>query len=274
MVWSNFLKGLVIGVSNVLPGVSGGTIALLLGIYDRLIFAINHLFSKKWKEQLPFLLSVGAGLVVATFLFANVIDWLFEQYPQQIQFAFIGLIIGSLPLLLKQSGLKQTINGKYVFLLIFSVIIAASLKFFSPAEATIITEMTPGTYLFLLFAGFIASSSMILPGISGSLMLLLIGAYGTIIRAVTVLQIDILIVTAIGIGLGVVVMSKVISYFLKQYPVATYAMIIGFVIGSLSVIFPGWPTNGVAILSSAGAFLIGLTLAYLLGLAKQKEETV
>lgn len=274
MVWSNFLKGLVIGVSNVLPGVSGGTIALLLGIYDRLIFAINHLFSKKWKDQLPFLLSVGAGLVVATFLFANVIDWLFEQYPQQIQFAFIGLIIGSLPLLLKQSGLKQTINGKYVFLLIFSVIIAASLKFFSPAEATIITEMTPGTYLFLLFAGFIASSSMILPGISGSLMLLLIGAYGTIIRAVTVLQIDILIVTAIGIGLGVVVMSKVISYFLKQYPVATYAMIIGFVIGSLSVIFPGWPTNGVAILSSAGAFLIGLTLAYLLGLAKQKEETV
>ena len=272
MEWRNLYKGLMIGATNVVPGLSSGTVALLLGIYDRLIFSINNLFSRKWKEQLKFLVPMGIGIVVATFLFANAIEWLFIQYPQQIQFAFVGLIAGALPLLFKESGLKQNFKGKYLILLIVSAVIAAYLEYFRPEEAFVITEMDPSTYLFLLFAGFVTSAAMILPGISGSLLLLLMGAFGTVINAVTEFHIDILVVVSIGIGLGVILMSKVISYLLSEYPVATYAVIIGLVIGSIVVIFPGWPVGVGNTLMSGVALLIGLGLAYMLGRVKYQEK--
>lgn len=272
MEWRNIYRGLIIGASNVVPGISGGTLALLLGIYDRLILSINNLFSRKWKQQLTFLIPLGIGMVIATFLFSNWIKWLFENYPDPTQFAFIGLIIGILPLLIKESGVKQNFKIKHFILLFISVVVAASFEFFKGDEGFIIAEIDLRTYMLLLLAGFIASTAMILPGISGSLILLMMGVYGTIINAVTQLQLDILIVVAIGIGLGIITMSKLISYMLNQYPVTTYALIIGLVIGSIVVIFPGWPVGGSELILSGLALLLGLVLAYMLGRVEYKEN--
>lgn len=272
MEWRNIYRGLIIGASNVVPGISGGTLALLLGIYDRLILSINNLFSRKWKQQLTFLIPLGIGMVIATFLFSNWIKWLFENYPDPTQFAFIGLIIGILPLLIKESGVKQNFKGNHFLLLLIGVVVAASFEFFKGDEGFIIAEIDLRTYALLLLAGFIASTAMILPGISGSLILLIMGVYGTIINAVTTLQLDILIVVAIGVGLGIITMSKLISYMLSQYPVATYAVIIGLVIGSIYVIYPSWPVGGSELILSGLALLLGLVLAYMLGRVEYKEN--
>lgn len=272
MEWGNIFRGIMIGASNVVPGISGGTIAVLLGIYDRLIFAINNLFSRKWKDQLTFLIPLGIGMVIATFLFSSGLKWLFEHYPNPTQFSFIGLIIGTLPLLFKESKVKGNIKGYHILLLILSVIIAASFMFFRGDEGLIITEIDLKMYIFLLFSGFLASAAMILPGISGSLILLMMGVYGTIINAVTQLQLDILIVIAVGVGIGVITISKVISYLWNQYPLATYMVIIGLVIGSIFVIFPGWPLSGIDILLSGLALLLGLVIAYLLGRVEYKDN--
>lgn len=272
MEWKNLYRGLIIGASNVVPGISGGTLALILGIYDQLILSINKLFSRKWKQQLNFLIPLGIGMVIATFLFSKVIKWLFEYYPDPTQFAFIGLIIGILPLLFKESGIKQNFKGRHLILLLISVVVAASFGFFGGDEGFIIAEIDLGTYGILLLSGFIASTAMILPGISGSLVLLMMGVYGTIINAVTELQLNILIVFAIGIGIGIITMSKVISFLLRQYPIATYASIIGLVIGSILVIFPGWPVGASEFILSGIALLFGLALAYMLGRVEYKEN--
>lgn len=271
MEWKNIYRGLIMGAADVVPGVSGGTIALLLGIYDRLITSINNIFSRKWKQQLGFLIPLGIGMVAAIFLLANGIKWLFEYYPRPTQFAFIGLIIGVMPLLLKKSEAKVNFKWQHFLLLLISAIVAAGLSLLQGDEAFIIAEIDLMTYVFLFFSGFIASAAMILPGISGSLILLLVGAYGTIIHAVTELQLGILIVVALGIGLGVVTMSKIVSYCLKQYPLMTYAVIIGLVIGSIYVVFPGWPIDGIDIILSSLAFLLGLACAYVLGRVEYKE---
>lgn len=271
MEWKNVYRGLVMGAADVVPGISGGTIALLLGIYDQLILSINKLFSKEWKQQLNFLIPLGIGMAIAIFLFANAIQWLFEHYPHPTQFAFVGLILGVLPLLFKESGARVNFKWQHFSILIISAAIAASLSFFQGDEAFIIVDINFMTYIFLFLSGAIASVAMILPGISGSLILLLIGAYGTVIHAVTEMQMDILIVVALGIGFGLVAMSKIISYFLKQYPHMTYAAIIGLVIGSTYVVFPGWTSGGTDLLLSSLAFLLGLALAYLLGRIEYKE---
>ncbi|WP_440896826.1 DUF368 domain-containing protein [Amphibacillus sp. Q70] len=272
MEWKNLYRGLIMGAADVVPGVSGGTIALLLGIYDRLITSINKVFSKEWKQQLGFLIPLGIGMVAAIFLLANGIKWLFNHYPRPTQFAFIGLIIGVMPLLLKKSDAKVNFKWQHLLLLLISAVVAAGLSLLQGDEAFIIAEIDLITYVFLFFSGFIASAAMILPGISGSLILLLVGAYGTVIHAVTELQLDILVVVALGIGLGVITMSKIVSYCLKQYPLMTYAVIIGLVIGSIYVVFPGWPIDGIDTIFSSLAFLLGLAFAYVLGRVEYQES--
>ena len=271
MEWKNIYRGLIMGASDVIPGVSGGTIAVLLGIYDRLIAAINGLLSKDWKKQLGFLIPLGIGIVTAIFLLANLIEWLFEHYPGPTQFFFLGLILGVLPYLFHKAEAKQTFKRRHILLLIIGIIIVASMAFFNPNEGDVIENITGTTYVLLFFSGFIGSSAMIIPGISGSFMLLLIGVYTTIISAISNLQLDIIVVTGLGIAVGLVVMSKVINFFLTNYYTGTFAVIIGLVIGSIFVVFPGWPASTSVLLISVVTFAAGLFVAYILGKVEYEE---
>lgn len=271
MEWKNIYRGMMMGASDIVPGVSGGTIALVLGIYDQLIASINGLFSKDWKKHLSFLIPLGAGIIAAILLLARLIEWLFDYYPRPTQFAFLGLILGVLPFLFRKAEVKTHFKSFHYIFLIVGVLIAASMGFLTGNEDFIITDITFSIYAFLLLSGFLASTAMILPGISGSLILVVIGAYGTIINAVNEWHLDILLIVALGIGLGILTMSKVIKYFLTHYNYATYAVVIGLVIGSIAVIFPGFPTETNDVLLSIFAFLLGLSAAFLLGRVEYKE---
>ncbi|WP_188457007.1 DUF368 domain-containing protein [Virgibacillus oceani] len=265
MEWKNIYRGMLMGASDVIPGVSGGTIAVLLGIYDRLIAAINGILSKDWKKHLGFLIPLGIGVGAAILLLSRVIEWLFEHYPGPTQFFFLGLIIGILPYLFHQADAKKTFGAKHYILLIIGAIIVAAMAFLQADEPAVIDNITNSTYILLFFSGIIASSAMILPGISGSFMLLVIGVYPTIISAISNLKLDIIAVTGIGIVIGILVMSKIINFFLSRYRIMTFALIIGLVIGSIVVVFPGWPNSTALLLLSAGTFIIGLLVAYILG---------
>ncbi|UOQ84263.1 DUF368 domain-containing protein [Gracilibacillus salinarum] len=265
MEWRNIYRGMLMGASDVVPGVSGGTIAVVLGIYDQLIEAINGFFSKDFKKHLMFLIPLGVGIVTAIFVLAGLIEWLFEHYPQQTQFAFLGLIIGVLPFLFQQSNAKETFKSNHVLLVLIGLVIVGSMIFFQTGEPAAVTDFEASTYLWLFLSGFLASAAMILPGISGSFLLLIIGSYSTIISAIDDFNIPVIITVGIGILLGLVLMSKLIHFFLSRFPTATYAVVIGMVIGSIFVIFPGFPASVIGIVMCVVTFAAGLLFAFFLG---------
>ncbi|MFC3039317.1 DUF368 domain-containing protein [Virgibacillus xinjiangensis] len=265
MEWRNLYRGMLMGTSDVVPGVSGGTIAVVLGIYDRLIAAVNGLFSKEWKKHLGFLIPLGLGVVLAIFLLASLMEWLFEHHPGPTQFFFLGLILGVVPYLFDKADAKRSFKGKHIILLIAGIILVGSMAFITPEEGAVIQNITMSTYILLFFSGFIASSAMILPGISGSLILLIIGVYATVMSAISNLQLDLIAVIGCGIAAGIVVMSKVIHYCLKHYYTGTFSVVIGLVLGSVLVVFPGWPDTGTGLMISVGTFAAGLAAAYILG---------
>ncbi|GIO27142.1 DUF368 domain-containing protein [Ornithinibacillus bavariensis] len=273
MEWKNIYRGLIMGASDVIPGVSGGTIAVLLGIYDRLIAAINGIFSKDWKKHFGFLIPLGIGMGTAVLLLSRIIEWLFEHYPDPTKFFFLGLIIGILPYLFRQADVKLNFKVNHYILLLVGAVAVGSMLFLKEREGIIIEEMTLPIYLLLFFSAFIASAAMILPGISGSFILLVIGVYPVVIGAISNLQLDILAVVGVGIVIGILTMSKIINYFLEHYRNATFAIIIGLVIGSIFVVFPGWPSSTSVVLLSVASFAIGLFVAYILGKVEYTDES-
>ncbi len=253
------------GASDLIPGVSGGTIALLLGIYDRLITAISGLLSSNWKKQLKFLIPLGIGMATALLSLSHLIKWLFLNYPQPLQFFFLGLVIGILPNLFYQSEARNKFKAKHIILLILATIIVASLAFLIPDESPAIQDRTLLTYVLFISSGFIASAAMILPGISGSLVLMIIGVYYTVINGIVNLHLDVLATVGIGIVIGIIVMSKIIKFLLVNYHTGTFAVIIGMVIGSIFILFEGFPEEIFQLVLSIVTFISGLTAAYLIG---------
>lgn len=264
MEWKNIYRGIMMGTTDLIPGISGGTIAVILGFYTQLIEAINGIFTREWKRHLYFLLPLGFGIGLAIFSFSKVMNWLLINYEQTTYYFFLGLIVGIIPYLFREIDVKQTFKWQHYLLLIIGAILIALIPL-QLDEGAIIEQKTFATYVLLFFAGFVASAAMILPGISGSFILVVIGVYKTIIHALTVLDFKVIIVVGIGIFLGLITMSKIIQYFLKRYRVTTFALIIGLVIGSVFVIFPGWSTSGFLVALNIAVFAIGLLAAYILG---------
>ncbi|MFD1019284.1 DUF368 domain-containing protein [Thalassobacillus hwangdonensis] len=270
--WKNIYRGMLMGASDVVPGVSGGTIAVVLGIYDQLIESINGFFSREWKKHLKFLLPLGLGIVTSIVLLSRVINWLFENYPGPTKFFFLGLIIGVLPYLAHKGDMKHKFRMKHYVLLLIGAVIVASMVFFQAGETEPMTDFTLSTYLLLFAAGFIASSAMILPGISGSFILLIIGVYTTVTHGIEEFKFDVIAVVGIGIILGIILMSKVVRFFLENYTTGTFAVIIGLVVGSVFVIFPGWPDSVGLMIAGILCFAGGLLAAYLLGRVEYKQS--
>lgn len=266
MEWKNLYRGLIMGASDVIPGVSGGTIAVLLGIYDRLIEAINGIFTREWKRHLQFLLPLVVGAGGAILSLSHLMDWLLKNYPGPTYFFFLGLILGVLPFILRESNAKEDFNIEHIALLIIGALLLIYLP--APAdieEGQVITMFTAKTYMFLFLSGCLASAAMILPGISGSFVFLILGVFPTIIAALTELNLLIIAIVGSGVLFGIVTMSKIIQFFFLRYRTAAFALITGLVIGSIFVIFPGWPTELIDGTLSVSAFSFGLLAAYGLG---------
>jgi len=265
MEWKNIFRGIMMGISDLIPGVSGGTIALLLGIYDRFLESLSGFFSKEWKKHIGFLFPLGLGMGLAILLFSRLIDYLLENHYAPTQFFFMGLIVGVLPLLIKQAEVKTKFTWKHFSALILVAVFLAGISMINPQESVSITSLTWKSAIGLFFAGWLGSMAMLLPGISGSFILLLLGVYPTVIAAISEMNLPIIAVVGLGVMVGFVVSSKAISYLLKNFTYVTYAVIIGLIIGSLFAVFPGVPT-GVTLLCSLISFIVGLVVT--LGIEK------
>lgn len=265
MRWSNIFRGLLIGICDLIPGVSGGTVAVVLGIYDELLAAIGGFFSREWRRHLAFLLPLGLGVAGALLGFSRAIDYVLAVYYVPTQMFFMGLILGVLPMLLRRSDARRTFARAHLVLMAASALAVAALAFVHPDRVVEpMVSLTPAQAAGLFFAGVAASIALLLPGISGSFVLLVLGVYPTAIHALATLRIPLIVTIGAGVGVGLVVGSRLIRRMLIHHPTPTYAAIIGLIIGSVVVIFPGFGT-GAETAAGLAAFVAGFGLAAFLG---------
>ena len=272
---TNAAKGALIGAANTIPGVSGGTLAVVTGIYDRLVGAIGRFFGGPggWRANLRFLVPIAIGVVVGVLAFARVIDYFLENHPDQTAFFFIGLILGSLPFIVKV-GFGGVLKPIYLlpFLVTFGVLLGMALAG-RPPQTEPITVLTVGSALVLLAGGVLSSATMVIPGISGSFILLVIGLYSTVIAAARDLDVAILGVFAVGVGIGIVVIAKLISFLLGRFHGFTYAAICGLVVGSVVTLWPGAPQTFGAVALDLLVFAAGFAAAYFLGSGTKTDRS-
>ena len=237
-----FLKGLGMGAANVIPGVSGGTIALITGIFERLINsiksfnfkAIKLLFTGKFKEfvkytDLYFLIAIITGIVIAIVTLARLFDFLFENYPVYIWSYFFGLVLASVYFVGKTVS-KWTVSVIITF--IIGTAIAIIISLLNPA-------IENKNFFYLIICGVAAICSMILPGLSGSFILFIMGNYKLVaIDAINNVDIKILIPVLIGAVGGLLAFSHILSWVFKKYRNETISLLTGFILGSVSILWP------------------------------------
>ncbi len=238
----NILKGALMGAANVIPGVSGGTMALLTGIFERLINAIKsfdlHALKLLSKFQfkalfqhidLPFLSAIGIGVVASILTFARLLEYLFEHHALHVWAFFFGLILASVYFVGKKIERR---NGSVVALFLLGTVIAASIAFLEPAAEN-------ASIPYLLACGAIAMCSMILPGLSGSYVLLLMGNYQLVmIKSVSTFDLSILIPVGIGAMVGLLAFARLLAWIFKKFHDQTIALLTGFIFGSLCILWP------------------------------------
>ena len=229
--------GVAIGISNVIPGLSGGTTAVILNIYDRLIGSISNL-RKEPKKSLIFLLPLVLGAGLAILACSNLITYLLERHYMLINFFFIGIIFGSIPMIWKRAT-KDSFKPWHLIpcAVTFAIMIVTVVGPFAPETETVITSVTPWVFIQMFFCSALAAVCMIIPGISGSFVMLLFGVYTTVMTAISSFDAFLLLPIALGAGAGILFGAKIIDFFLRRYPQATYFSILGFVLGSGPVLF-------------------------------------
>ncbi|EOT0258807.1 DUF368 domain-containing protein [Staphylococcus aureus] len=278
--WINILKGFAMGTSDLVPGVSGGTIALLLGIYNQFIASISGIFSRRFWSSFTFLIPIIIGMLLAMGSLSNLFNYLLSQHHIPTMFFFGGLIIGIVPYLLKISNYKTSFTTKHYMMVIAGIAILIVITLMNNGDKHAGETLTLSTGLIIKYfiAGMCASSAMLLPGISGSFMLLVFGVYGTVMLAISeVVKLNfaglpILLAVGFGVLAGFIISSKIIQYFLTHHKLMTFALIIGFVVGSLFAVFPGLPTNIVMWFVSLVVFIIGFIVSLTLGRITAENE--
>ena len=248
------LKGMSMGAADVVPGVSGGTIAFIVGIYDELIDSIKSInaqslkmfFTGRWRAFWKmingnFLFFLLAGIGISVFSLAKVITWLLTDHPILVWSFFFGLVLASTWFVGKD--IKEW-NWKTILGFIVGGVVAFYITVATPAE-------TPSNLLFIFLCGAIAICAMILPGISGSFILVLLGKYFFIMEAVKTLDIKIIVIFGAGACIGITTFSRVLSYALKHFRNITLAVLTGFMLGSLNKVWP-WKKTAETFIDSYG----------------------
>lgn len=270
------LRGMVIGLANIIPGVSGGTMMVSMGIYDTIICSVTHLF-KQFKKSILTLLPYAVGMVVALVSLSFVITWAFDNYPLPTNTLFIGLILGGLPAIFKQvKGEKIGVVGGVLFAAFFALIIVLQLI---QSENVTVIHLSVLEIVKLLLLGALASATMVIPGVSGSMILKLLGYYEPVIGSIKGLttalvagqwstvgyNIGILLPFAIGIVVGIFAIAKLIEMLLARWKGWTYCAILGLVVASPVAILMSTSMTGVSfvlILASLLTFALGYFVAY------------
>lgn len=283
---STVLKGFGMGAANVVPGVSGGTIALITGIYSRLIASISSFASVKiwkilfksgfkswWKEvDGYFLLALFVGLLLSILTLAKLVTWALVEYPVLTWAFFFGLIIVSAVYMLIQ---VKDFRWKDIVWPLVGVALGLLFCYLTPTH-------TPDTAWFYFLSGAIAICTMILPGVSGSFVLQIFGNYDTVMKAldVSALNFSVLVPFAIGAVVGIVAFSKFLKWLLSRYEKATMLLLVGFVLGTVLKVWP-WADmqaveaagHGLQIGGAIGFMLLGAALVIIIQKISKKYES-
>ena len=264
----NIIGGMAIGIANIIPGVSGGTIMVILGLFDKMIESISRiakLNNPQRKKDILFLLQILIGAATGLVAFAKVIDWLFNHYPIHTIFWFIGLIALSIPSVIKNELKGHQISWGPV---LTGILIVFLMTYFNPDERAyqinVFPEITLLLVIKLVFISILAGSTMLLPGVSGSMFLLIIGEYYLFKSYVAnVLTFDWIILIplffiGVGVMLGILFSAKLTQYFLREYRQGTVSFILGLIIASALVLIPRNVTyDGILILTAGLSFIFG-----------------
>ena len=260
------LKGVILGSSTLVPGLSAGTFAVVLGIYEKLIGVVSNL-TKDLKNNILYVLPIGLGALVAMLLGSNVVSFLLEHYHLATMLLFLGVIIGGIPLLFRRvKGHEKEPTNIIVFLIAFALII---IMYVANANTNNIdlSNINIIGYIKMVIVAAISAAAMIIPGVSGSFMLMLFGYFEPIINTVKDLKnmsllthnLSILIPFGIGVIVGILLISKVINYLLKHHEAKTFSAVLGFVIASIVTIVWGLVGTNINIIE----LLVGDVLAML-----------
>ncbi|MBO8161597.1 MAG: DUF368 domain-containing protein [Thermosipho sp. (in: Bacteria)] len=226
------------GLANLIPGVSGGTMAVITGIFDELVVSISQVFRLK-KSGLKIIIFVGMGIIFSIFSGAKFFDFALSKFPFYMYSFFFGLILGSIVYLMRKISFK-------VFPIVLGIL-TVLIPNFLPHSSSI-------SSLKILFGGFLGGAAMIVPGLSGSLMLLIMGIYDLAISAVSNLQYDVLVILGLGVLMGIYFVTQFLRWAIEKNKVFVDNFVLGLVIGSLYPIFPTFHGKGNVILGFLFAF--------------------
>ena len=288
---NQILRGIVIGVANIIPGVSGGTMMVSMGIYDTLIHCITHLF-KEFKKSVKTLLPYAVGMLLGIVALASLLSYLFEHYPLPTNTLFIGLILGGLgPLFQKVERKKINAAAVIAFVFFFALIVFLALT--GEKENAEALQMSVGQVLLLVLMGGIASATMIIPGVSGSMVLMLLGYYTPVLNAVRNLKdglfalnfaavgqpLLVLLPFLVGVVLGIFEVAKLIEWLIARFPVPTYCGVLGLVLASpVSILIRSSKAGELAgvsvglVLISVVTFALGFLAAMLLARGSRENK--
>ncbi|WP_300840265.1 DUF368 domain-containing protein [uncultured Acetatifactor sp.] len=277
----SFFKGVVIGIANIVPGVSGGTMMVSMGIYDKLIHCITHLFSE-FKKSVLFLLPIAVGMVAAIAASSFGLTYLFENLPIQTNLLFVGLILGGLPAIWKNVKGNSVKAGHVLACVLFFVLVVGMAAMGESEGASADLSFSLGNVAVLLMVGVITSATMVIPGVSGSMVLMLMGFYYPVLNAIkdffkdlAALNIDgilrgcgILIPFGIGVVVGIFGIAKLVEIIFEKFPLYAYWAIIGLIVSSPIAILLMGTFPAVTVLSAVTGVIalgVGIVIAMKLG---------
>ena len=279
-----FLNGVFMGIADAMPGISGGTIALLVGIYEELIKSISGLkislfselknngFNSFWKKlNGNFLLVLSLGIGISLISFVKISAFLLENYPLFIWSFFLGLIFATIYVIYKMINQWSIIN---FFFLIISIIISILFSLYN--SSFLISETTEISLLYILISGIIASSAMILPGISGSLILVILGVYAYLIKSLDNLEFIVIFTFVLGAIIGLLGFSRILKYLFNNHRDVTYTIMLGLVIGSILTVWFEMESistelSKLNLLLSVSFMILGFIIVFLLEKTKNSK---
>ena len=271
----DIIKGMLIGVANIIPGVSGGTMMVSMGVYEKIIGVVNNLF-KDIKKSIMTLLPLGIGMVLGIAVFSFIIPWCLEVFPLPTSLCFIGLILGGVPAILKPAKESLHKEGKsisipHIIAFVIFFVLAVGMAAMNETETSSAAfELNIGFMIVIFLVGMIAAATMVIPGVSGSLVLMILGFYGGIMASISgfisavfafdwaqiFYYVGILAPFGIGVIVGIFAVAKLIEWLFKKFPSVTYCGIFGLIAASPIAIIMKMGHNNINVITT----IVGIVL--------------
>ena len=258
----NFLKGIVVGMGGIAPGLSGSVLLVIFGLYQKTINAIGTLF-KDFKKNLLFLIPLFAGFGVGVLMFSKIVDFLLNNFDMQTRFAFLGLVVGTIPLFYREVK-KEGFHKKYYAVMVIAAAVGLCLFYFN---GNLFPQVTDPNLVQSVFLGVAVAGSSIVPGVDSAVILSSLGLYELYVSSIANLNFSILIPAAFGLGIGVLVISFIMNTLIKKFYTMTFSVIFGLFISIIPSVLNESCVLGFNAVSAVSvvAMIVGFLVSFYLG---------